>query len=121
MLGLAPHITSKTAPQAEEPTAEAETAQQGQIDEIDKGDEQELPLTEVPVDEAPSELQQVSGDRPDETMTRAEEESGAEETPAAGVPRKPLKKPKAETPRPFRRKGKRDRTGGPRRKNEERD
>lgn len=121
MLGLAPHITSKTAPQTEEPAAGGETTQQGQIDEIVNGDEQVVPLAEVPADEVPSELQSGSGDRPDETTTRAEEESGAEETPAAEAPRKPLKKPKAETPRPFRRKGARDRTGGPGRKNGERD
>ena len=121
MLGLAPHITSKTAPQTEEPAAEGETTQQGQIDEIVNGDEQVVSLAEVPADEAPSELESGSGDRPDETTTRAEEESGAEETPAAEAPRKPLIKPKAETPRPFRRKGARDRTGGPRRKNGERD
>jgi AAA domain len=121
MLGLPTHITSKTAPQTEEPAAGGETTQQGQIDEIVNGDEQVVPLAEVPADEVPSELQSGSGDRPDETPTRAEEESGAAETSAAEAPRKPLKKPKAETPRPFRRKGARDRTGGPRRKNGERD
>jgi len=123
MLGLAPHVTSKTAPQTEEAASktEADTTQQDQIDEVERGDEQELPLTEVPVDEALSELQQVSGDRSDEITNKAEEESGAEETSSAQVPHKPLKKPKAETPRPFRRKGARDRTGGPRRKSGERD
>jgi AAA domain len=121
MLGLAPHITSKTAPQTEEPAAGGETTQQGHVDEIVNGDEQVVPLAEISADEVPSELQSGSGDRPDETTTRAEEESGAEETPVAEAPRKPLKKPKAETPRPFRRRGARDRTGGPRRKSGERD
>ncbi len=124
MLGLAPHITSKTdaqpdVPQTEEPASGGKTTQPGQADEIAKGDEQELPPAEVPADEVPSELQPVSGDRSDETTNRAEEESGAEETPPAGAPHKPLKKPKAETTRPFRRKITRDRTGGPRREKKE--
>jgi hypothetical protein len=121
MLGLAPHITSKTAPQTEEPASEGETTQQGQVDDIAKGDEQELPPAEVPADEALSELQSVSGDQSNEITNRAEEGSAAEETPSAEAPPKPLKKPKAEPPRPFRRKTTRDKTGGPRRKNEGKD
>lgn len=119
MLGLAPHITSKTAPQTEEPAAGGETTQQGQIDESVNGDEQVVPLAEVPADEVPLELQSGSGDRSGETTTRAEERSGAEETPAAEAPRKPLKKPKTEPTRPFRRKNTRDRTGGPQREKKE--
>jgi hypothetical protein len=121
MLGLAPHITSKTAPQTEEPASEGETTQRGQVDEIVKGDEQELPHSEVPTNEVPSELQPVSSDRFDEITNGDEEGKEAKETPSAGAPPKPLKKPKAESNRPFRRKATRDRTGGPRQKKEETD
>lgn len=121
MLGLAPHITSKTVPQTEEPVSEGTTTQQGEVDEIAKGDEQELPSAEVSADEVPSELQPVSGDQSNETTNKAEEGSVAEETPSAEAPPKPLKKPKAETARPFRRKANRDRTGGFRRENKRRD
>ncbi len=121
MLGLAPAITSKTAPQTEEPASEGKTTQQGQVDEIATGDKQELLHAEVPANAALSELQPVSGDQSNETTNKAEEESGAEETPSTQAPPKPLKKPKAEPPRPFRRKTTRDKTGGPRRKNEGKD
>ncbi len=111
MLGLAPNITSKTTPLTEEPASEGDTTQQGQVGEIAKGDEQELPLIEVPADEVPSELQQVSGDRSDENTNKDEEGKEAKETPSAEVPPKPLKKPRAEANRPFRRKTTRDKTG----------
>ena len=119
MLGLAPDITSTTAPQTKKSASEGKATPQGQVVEIAKGDVQELPLAEVPADEAPSEPQLVSGDRSDETTNKAEEESGSEETPSTHVPNKPLKKPKAEPTRPFRRKNTRDRTGGPRREKKE--
>jgi hypothetical protein len=119
MLGLAPAITSKTAPQTEESASERKTTQQGQVDEFAKGDEQELLPAEIPADAALSTLQSVSGDQSNETTNRAEEVSEARETPSSEAPPKPLKKPKAETTRPFRRKETRDRTGGPRRKNGE--
>lgn len=121
MLGLAPHITSKTAPQTEELASGGKTTQQGQVDETTKGDEQELPLAEDQADEALPELQPASGDQSDEPTNRAEEQSEVQETPSAQVPHKPLKKPKAETARPFRRKANRDRTGGFRKENKGRD
>jgi AAA domain len=126
MLGLAPHIKSKTvpqpdAPQTEETASKVKTTQLDQDEEIAKGVGQDLPPAEVPSDEACSELRPVSGDQSDETTNRAEEGREAEETPSAEAPPKPLKKPKAEPIRPFRRKATRDRTGGPRRKNGEKD
>lgn len=119
MLGLAPDITSKAAPQTEGPASEEKTTRQGQVDEIAKGDEQELPLAEVPADEVPCELQPVLSDRSDETTNRGEEETRSEETPSVQASHKPLKKPKAEPTQPFRRKNMRDRTGGPRREKKE--
>jgi AAA domain len=116
MLGLDSGITSKTAPQTEEPASGGKTTQQGQVDETTKGDEQELPPKEAPAGEALSELQPVSGGDSNETSNGSEEENSAEETLAAQTSPRPLKEPKAETPRPFRRKQTRDPTGGPRQK-----
>lgn len=126
MLGLSPPITSKIVPQpdvpqTEETASEGKTAQEGQSDQITKGVRQELPPAEVPADEAFSELQPVSDDQPDKTRNRAAEGREAEETPSAQASPRPLKNPKAEPIRPFRRKTTRDRTGGPRRKNQEKD
>jgi len=124
MLGLAPHIKSKKGPQPDVPQAEdtpsgVETTQPAQSDEVAKGVEQELPSAEVPADEVSSELQLVSDDQSDETNNGTEEGREAEATPSAGTPPKPLKKPRAEPIRPFRRKKTRDKTGGPRRNNGE--
>jgi len=131
MLGLAPHIKLKTVkpntvpqpdiPQTEETASEVKTAQDDHSDEITSGVEQELPSAKVLVDEASSELTSVADDRSDKAPDGAEEGIEAEETPSEEAPPKPLKKPKAEPIRPFRRKATRDRTGGPRRKNEEKD
>jgi hypothetical protein len=117
---------SKTVPQTdvsqtEETASEENTTQQGEAGEITKGDGQELPSAEASADEAPSEVQLVSDDKSDETTNRAEEGREVEETPLAEAPHKPLKKPKAERNRPFRRKATRDMTGGPRRRNKEKD
>ncbi len=126
MLGLAPHITSKTVqqpdvPQTEETVSKGKPTQLGQADEITERVVQELPPTEVPTDEASPKLQPVSDDQPDEKTNGAEEGREAEETPSAEAPSKPLKKPKAEPIRRFRRKATRDRTGGPRREKKEKD
>lgn len=126
MLGLAPLVKPKKrpqpdVPQSEDTTSGVETTQPSQAHEMAKEDEQELPLAEIPADEALSELQSASGDQSNETTNRDEEESGADETPSAQAPHKPLKKPKAETARPFRRKANRDRTGGFRKENKGRD
>src|SRR5260370_23151137 len=125
MLGLAPHIKSKAvpqpdAPQTEEKASEGKITQQSQADEITKGVRQGLPPNAVPVEEASSTIQPVSNDHFVETMDRAKEGREAEETPSEAPP-KPLKKPKAASVRPFRRKATRDRTGGFRRNNKEKD
>ena len=125
MLGLAPHIKSKgvpqpDAPQTEETASEGKATQHSQADEITKGVREELPPSAVPVEEASSTIQPVSNDHSGETMDRAKEEREAEETPSE-APTKPLKKPKAASIRPFRRKATRDRTGGSQRNNKEKD
>jgi hypothetical protein len=52
-------------------------------------------------------------------IDEADQELPIEETSHKEVPPKPLRKPRNETARPFRRKTKRDRTGGPPLKNED--
>jgi hypothetical protein len=116
MLGLAPDNTSTTAPQTEGSASGGKAAPQGQVVEIAERDEQELPPVEPPAGEALSELQPDSSGESKETPNGSEEESRADETPSVQAPPKPLKEPKAEIPRPFRRKQTRDRTGGPRQK-----
>jgi AAA domain len=126
MLGLAPNITSKTAPQTDVPQtgetgSEVQTTQQSQAEEIAEEFGQGLRPAEFPADEASSTLQPASDNQSNETTNRPEEGSEAKETPSAVAPPKPLKKPKAETARPFRRKANRDRTGGFRKENKGRD
>jgi hypothetical protein len=126
MLGLAPAITSKTVPQPDVPqtgetASEVQTTQQSQAEEIAEELGQGLLPAEFPADEASSTLQPASDNPSHEITKRAEEGSAAEETPSAEATPKPLKKPKAEPPRPFRRKTTRDKTGGPQRKNEGKD
>ncbi len=98
MLGLAPHITSKTLPQPDVPqTGETgsgvQTTQQSQAEEIAEEFEQGLLPAEFPADEASSTLQPASDNQSDETTNRPEEGSEAKETPSAEAPPKPLKKP----------------------------
>jgi len=126
MLGLDPLVKPKkgpppVVPQTEETTSGEETAQPDRSDETSREAGQDFPSEEDSAGEVSSELQQDSGDRPDEACNRPEEGKEAEDTPSTGIPHKPLKKPRAEPPRPFRRKPKRDRTGGPQRKNGEKE
>jgi len=119
MLGLAPHIKSKggpkpDVPKTEETASEGKATQDNHSDEITSGIEQES--AEVPADEFSTLLKQVSDDRSDRTTDVAEEVIAAEETLSAEAPSKPLRKPKSEPIRPFRRKATRDRTGGTRMK-----
>jgi AAA domain len=126
MLGLPPHIKSKTVPQpdvlqAEGTASEGKTAQPYQSDEVVKGDGQELPPDEGSASEISSELQPVSADQSDGSTNKAGEGGEAEEDPSEEVLPKTLKRPKAEPVRPFRRKTTRDKTGGPQRKSGEKD
>src|SRR6266566_1236237 len=126
MLGLDPLVKPKkgpqpAVPQTEETTSGAETTQPDRSDEMAKEVEQDFPSEEDSAGEVSSELQLDSGDRPDEACDRSEEGKEAEDTHSTGIPHKPLKKPRAEPPRPFRRMPKRDKTGGPQRKNREKE
>ena len=60
-------------------------------------------------------------DQADEAANGAKQAFSTEETTPERAPSKPLKKPKVATSQPFRRKAKRDKTGGPPQENEERD
>ncbi|HEY6406753.1 MAG TPA: hypothetical protein VIY29_04705 [Ktedonobacteraceae bacterium] len=126
MLGLDPLVKPKkglqpAVPQTEETTSGAETTQPDRSDEMAKEAGQDFPSEEDSAGEVSSELQLDSGDRPDEACDRSEDGKDAEGTPSTGISHKPLKKPRAEPPRPFRRKPKRDRTGGPQRKTGEKE
>ena len=122
MLGLAPEVKTKKGLQPDDPqdevtTSGAEAKQPGQPDEIAKGVEQALSSAEVSADEVSSELQPDSDDRSDGADKGTGEGKEAEDTPPAGTPPRPLKRPRAEPIRPFRRKTTRDRTGGSQQKN----
>jgi hypothetical protein len=126
MLGLAPHIKTKTVPQpdipqTDETASEVKATQNNHSNEIKSGGEQELLSAVVPNDESSSELTSVADDQSKKTTNGAEREIVTEDTSLGEAPPRPLKKPKAEPIRPFRRKEKRDRTGGHRRKNEKAD
>jgi hypothetical protein len=126
MLGLAPPVKPKRGPQPDIPqtkevVAGVETTQPDQSGEMIKEAGQDFTSDEVAADEVSSDLQQVSSDQSDEARDRTEEGREAEDSPSAGIPPKPLKKPRAEPTRPFRRRPKRDETGGPRRRNREKE
>jgi hypothetical protein len=124
MLGLSPPNKSRSKPQPDVPgtdetTAVSEETQVEQPDETANGAKQALP-TEGTSSEIISELKPVHGDQPSETTNGAKQALPTEETTPEGVPSKPVKKPNSAPSRPFRRKTKRDRTGGPHRENKER-
>lgn len=81
---------------------------------------QELPNEEATV-EASIVENLVLDARFAETMNKVEPTVSTEEISTNETSLNPLKKPKTAAPRPFRRKSKRDRTGGPPQKNEEKD
>jgi hypothetical protein len=117
MLGLAPQAKPKKGPQPDDPqdevtTSGAEAKQPDRSDEMAKEAGQDFSFKEDSAGGVSSELQLDSSYRPDEACDRSEDGKDAEGTPSTGIPHKPLKKPRAEPPRPFRRKPKRDRTGG---------
>jgi hypothetical protein len=126
MLGLDPLVKPKkgpqpAVPQTEETTSGVETIQPDRADEMTTKVEQDFPSEEVSAPEVSSELQPVSGNQSEEASEGTEGGIGAEGTPSAGIPPKPLKKPRAEPNRPFRRKPTRDRTGGFRKESKRRD
>jgi len=124
MLGLTPQNKARPTPQPDmssndETTIASEETQVDRPDEAANGPSQALSTEEVS-SELPPELKPVHGNRPDEAANGAKQALPTEETTPEGASSKPLKKPNAVPPQPFRRKTKRDRTGGPYRENEER-
>jgi hypothetical protein len=107
-------------PGTDETITGSEATQVDRPNETAKGTNQALP-TEETAAEAPTGLNEVHGDRLGVATNEA-----VQELPTGGVfheqvPPKPLKKPNRATSQPFRRKTKRDKTGGPPQENEERD
>jgi hypothetical protein len=108
-------------PQTGETPSGIETIRDDHSDEIKSRVEGKLPSAEVPADEAASELEPVSDGVSGKATDGVEREILAEETASEKALSRPLKKPKAEPIHPFRRKNKRDKTGGSQRRNEQRD
>jgi AAA domain len=124
MLGLSPQNTSRSKSQPDVPstgeTSAGLEATQGDLrDETTNGAKQPLPTEDTP-SETPSELRSVHGSQLGETMDEARQGLPTEKTRSEGAPSKPLKKPNTAASQPFRRKAKRDKTGGPPQENEER-
>ncbi len=125
MLGLSPQNKSRTKPQPDVPGADetitgSEATQIDRPDETAQGANQALP-TEETASEMATGLNEVHGDQPGETTNEAIQGLPTEGVPPEEAPPKPLKKPNRATSQPFRRKTKRDKTGGPPRENEGRD
>ena len=123
MLGLSPDNKSQTKPQPDVPGADktitvSEAAQINWPGETTKGTEQALP-TEETASGTPTEFDQVHRDQSSETANEAIQGLQIEEVHPEEATPKLLKKPSRVTSQPFRRKTKRDKTGGPRRENDE--
>ena len=88
------------------------TPQDDQLDETKRDAKQELPVEKVSTETSIGE-NLVLDDQPAETVNRVEPNVSTEEISTGETSPKPLKKPKAAASRPFRRKSKRDKTGGP--------
>jgi len=104
----------------------ADTSSKGKASQSDQPDEtKNNAKQELPIEEATAEASIVENLVLDaqfaETMNKVEPNVSTEEIPTNETSLNPLKKPKTAAPRPFRRKSKRDRTGGPPQKNEEKD
>lgn len=124
MLGMSPQNKSRTKPQPDVPgtdetTTEAGETQGDRTDEAANVASQALSTGET-VSETPPELKPVHSDHPSQPTNVAQQELLAEGACPEEAPLKPLKKPTRVTSQPFRRKTKRDKTGGPPQENEER-
>lgn len=125
MLGLSPQNKPRMNPQPDVPgTDETITGsgapQVARPDETAKGANQALP-TEETASEIPTGLNEVHSDQPGGATNEAIQGLPTEGVHHEAAPPKPLKKPNRATSQPFRRKIKRDKTGGPPQENEERD
>lgn len=125
MLGLFPQNKPQTIPPSDVPGTDetitgSEATQVDRPGETAQGAKQALP-TEETASEMPTRLDEVHGDQPGEATNEARQGLPTEGVHPEEAPPKPLKKPNRATSQPFRRKTKRDKTGGPPRENEGRD
>lgn len=125
MLGLSSQNMPQTnlkpdVPGADERIIRSEATQVDRLDETARGAKQALP-TEETASEIPTGLDEVHSDQPGEATNEASRGLPAEGVHPEEAPPKPLKKPNRATSQPFRRKTKRDKTGGPPCENEGRD
>jgi hypothetical protein len=125
MLGLSPQNKPQTNPQPDVSSTD-ETITGSEATQVDRHDEtavrtsQALP-TEETAPEMPTGLNEVHGDQPGEATNEAVQGLPTEGVHPEEASLKPVKKPNRATSQPFRRKTKRDKTGGPPRENEGRD
>jgi len=122
MLGLTSSDKSQEVSQTETPPAD-ETNKSTPVPDNQPGGssdeaEQEVLIDEVSSTEISCELKSVPSDPLGEIADEIKQELLPEATLPQEEKLKPIKKPPAETPRPFRRKSNRDRTGGPQQKSE---
>jgi len=125
MLGLSPQNKPQTNPQpdvssTDETIIGSEVTQVDRPDETAKGGNQALP-TEETASEMPTGLNEVHGDQPGEATNEAIQGLLTEGVHPEAASPKPVKKPNRATSQPFRRKTKRDKTGGPPHENDGRD
>jgi hypothetical protein len=125
MLGLPPQNKLRTNPQPDVPGTDetitrSEATQVDRPDETAKGANRALPNEET-ASEMPTRLNKVHSDQPGEATNEAGRGLPAEEVHPEEASPQPVKKQNRATSQPFRRKSKRDKTGGPPRENEGRD
>jgi hypothetical protein len=125
MLGLTSLDKSQEVPHPETPPAD-ETNKSIPVPDCQLGESSDeaghgSSINEVSSTENSGELKPVPTDQPGEITDEIKQELLPEADLLHEEKLKPIKKPPTETPRPFRRKSNRDRTGGSHRKNEEKD
>jgi hypothetical protein len=126
MLGLSSESQSQVAvqtdmPPADETNSQTIEAQDDQPEGITVDANQESSLSKISSTETSSELEPVSHEQQGFSSGEAKQDVSTEEAPLKEVRPSLVKKPSSETPRPFRRKAKRDKTGGSQQRNEEKD
>ena len=125
MLGVSPQNMPPMKPQSDVPSTDetiigSEATQIDRPDETAQGGNQALP-TEDTASRRPTGLNEVHAEQPGEATNEARQGLRTEGVHPEEASSQPVKKPNRATSQPFRRKTKRDKTGGPPREDEGRD
>jgi AAA domain len=126
MLGLSSQNQSQDVPQPDTPqafetTSQTIEAQNDQPEGSTRQANQQSSLSKISSPETSSAFKPVSHEQQGLSSGEAKEDLSTEQAPPKQVRSSLLKKPLPETARPFRRKARRDKTGGSQQKNEEKD